>query len=135
MRTDPSAVPPIDDWNRLLDGRVAVVTGGGAGIGAGICELFASHGAVLEIAEIDPDRAAAVVETIQAAGGEARAHVVDVRTEDGVGELARATLDRHGSIDVLVNNVGDYRPQVRSPNRGPSRGRRCTGSTSGTSSP
>lgn len=119
MRTDPSAVPPIDDWNRLLDGRVAVVTGGGAGIGAGICELFASHGAVLEIAEIDPDRAAAVVETIQAAGGEARAHVVDVRTEDGVGELARATLDRHGSIDVLVNNVGDYRPQVRFIESGP----------------
>lgn len=113
MRTDPSAVPPIDDWNRLLDGKVAVVTGGGVGIGAGIAELFADHGATVEIAEIDADRAASVGEAIAAGGGRARAHVVDVRTEDGVAALADAVLADHGSIDVLVNNVGDYRPLVR----------------------
>lgn len=119
MRTDPSAVPPIDDWNRLLDGKVAVITGGGAGIGAGIAELFADHGATVEIAENDPQRASAVVDTITAAGGRARAHVVDVRTEAGVAELADAVLADHAGIDVLVNNVGDYRPLVRFDRSGP----------------
>lgn len=114
MTTDPSDVPAIDDWNRLLEGKVAVVTGGGAdGIGGAITELFAAHGATLEVAEIDVDRANAVVDAVTAAGGKARAHVVDVSTEDGVAELASAVLDTHGGIDVLVNNVGDYRPIVR----------------------
>lgn len=114
MTTDPNDVPPIEDWNRLLEGKVALVTGGGSdGIGGAISELFAAHGAVVEIAEIDPDRAAAAVDSVTAAGGSARAHVVDVRTEEGVATLAAAVLDEHGGIDVLVNNVGDYRPAVR----------------------
>ena len=54
---DPSNVPEIDDWNRLLDGKVAVVTGGGDGIGGAVSRLFAEHGALVEIAEIDPERA------------------------------------------------------------------------------
>ena len=77
---DPSQVPPIDDWNRLLDGRVAVVTGGGDGIGGAIARLFAEHGALVEIAEVDAERAARSVAEIEAAGGTARAHVVDVTT-------------------------------------------------------
>ncbi len=114
MTTDPTDVPNIDDWNRLLDGKVAVITGGGSdGIGGAVAELFAEHGATVEIAEIDPDRATATVDAITAAGGSARAHVVDVRTEDGVAELRASVLDTHGGIDVLVNNVGDYRPLVR----------------------
>lgn len=114
MTTDPSDVPPVDDWNRLLDGKVAVVTGGGAeGIGGAITELFAAHGATVEVAEIDADRATAVVDTVTRAGGRARAHIVDVCTQDGVDALASAVLDAHGGIDVLVNNVGDYRPLVR----------------------
>jgi len=48
-------VPRIDDWKRLLDGRVSVVTGGGDGIGAGIARLFAQHGALVEVAELDQD--------------------------------------------------------------------------------
>ena len=117
--TDPAGVPEINDWNRLLDGRVAVVSGGGAGIGAAVSELFAEHGAIVEIAEIDPGRAAEIVGSITAAGGRARAHVVDVRTEVGVEEFAAAVLDTHGGVDVLVNNVGDYRPLVRFHESGP----------------
>lgn len=110
---DPSNVPAIDDWNRLLDGRVVVVTGGGDGIGGAISRLFARHGALVEIAEVDPDRADRAVADIEKGGGTARAHVVDVTTEDGVAQLADEVLGAHGRVDVLVNNVGDYRPLVR----------------------
>ena len=109
----PDRVPPIERWDRLLDGRSVVVTGGGDGVGGAISRLFAEHGAVVEVAEIDPERAERTVADITAAGGTAHAHVVDVREEVDVASLRDAVLDRHGGLDVLVNNVGDYRPLVR----------------------
>lgn len=113
MTVAPTDVEPIDDWSRLLDGRVAVVTGAGTGIGGAIARLFAEHGALVEIAEIDPDLAEQNRAAIAAAGGSARAHVVDVTRLDDVARLADAVLGEHGHVDVLVNNVGDYRPLVR----------------------
>ena len=114
MTTDGNASPPIDEWSRLLDGKVAVVTGGGAdGIGGAIAQLFAAHGAVVEVAEIDEARAAATIAAITDAGGTARSHIVDLREEGDVDALKTAVLETHGGIDVLVNNVGDYRPLVR----------------------
>jgi NAD(P)-dependent dehydrogenase (short-subunit alcohol dehydrogenase family) len=100
----PTDVTPIENWSRLLDGKIAVVTGGGDGIGGAISRLFAQHGAQVEIAEIDPDRAARAVADIEAAGGIARAHIVDVTKEDDVAKLAAAVLATHDHIDVLVNN-------------------------------
>ncbi|CAN5789536.1 SDR family oxidoreductase [soil metagenome] len=111
----PTDVPPIDDWNRLLDGKVAVVTGGGDGIGGAISRLFAAHGAQVEIAEIDPARAEQAVADITAAGGSARSHVVDVTKPADVERLAEAVLAEHPHVGVLVNNVGDYRPLTRFP--------------------
>jgi NAD(P)-dependent dehydrogenase (short-subunit alcohol dehydrogenase family) len=112
---DPTDVPPIDDWEHLLHDRVAVITGGGDGIGGSITDLFARHGAFVEIAEIDAARASRKMEKVRSLGGVGRAHVVDVTTEEGVGLLAEAVLEAHDRVDVLVNNVGDYRPLVPFP--------------------
>ena len=109
----PQNVPPIDDWNRLLDGKVAVVTGGGDGIGGAVSRLFAQHGAIVEIAEIDRERAETAVADIVSSGGSAQAHLVDVRRPEDVERLQTAVLSAHGAPDVVVNNVGDYRPIVR----------------------
>ena len=109
----PDRVPAIDDWSKLLDGRVAVVTGGGDGIGGAISSLFAQHGALVEMVEIDADRAAAKVAEIEAASGTVHSHVLDARKEDDVAKLRASVMERHGGADVVVNNVGDYRPLVR----------------------
>ncbi|OBB94834.1 SDR family NAD(P)-dependent oxidoreductase [Mycobacterium sp. 852002-40037_SCH5390672] len=92
----------------LLSGRVAVVTGGGGGIGAATARLFAEHGAQVIIADIDADLADATVAAIADAGGSALAVVTDVRDPDQVAPLARTVLDRFGRVDVLVNNVGHW---------------------------
>ena len=109
----PTDVTPIDDWNHLLYGRVAVVTGGGAGIGAAVATLFAEHGARVELAEVDPDRAERTRRAIEATGGSVRAHVVDVTAAADVARLVDEVLSEHDHVDVLVNNVGNYRPLVR----------------------
>ena len=106
-------VPPIDDYGSLLNGRAAVVTGGGDGIGAAVCRLFAAHGARVEVAEIDEALGRRTVDEIADAGGTARLHVVDVRDAADVERLRAGVLDGGGQLDVLVNNVGDYRPLVR----------------------
>jgi NAD(P)-dependent dehydrogenase (short-subunit alcohol dehydrogenase family) len=112
-------VAPIGDYGRLLDGRVAVVTGGGDGIGAAICRLFAAHGAQVEMAEIDPERAGRTHAAVEEAGGAIVPHVLDVRDRAAVERLAEDVLGRHGRVDVLVNNVGDYRPQAVFEESGP----------------
>jgi NAD(P)-dependent dehydrogenase (short-subunit alcohol dehydrogenase family) len=109
----PDDVAPIDDWNQLLRDRVAVITGGGDGIGGAISELFAQHGALVELAEIDAERAERTRRSIEEAGGRVHVHVVDVTDPSAVEGMAADVLARHGRVDVLINNVGDYRPLVR----------------------
>jgi NAD(P)-dependent dehydrogenase (short-subunit alcohol dehydrogenase family) len=109
----PDLVPSIPDWGRLLDGKVAIVTGGGDGIGGAISRLFAQHGALVEIAEIDPERAERARSEIEAAGGTVRSHVVDVTDTAACAPLVADVMAKHGRVDVLINNVGDYRPLVR----------------------
>ena len=96
------------DAGTLLADRVAVVTGGGGGIGAATAQLFAQHGAQVVIADIDPELARRTADQITTSGGSALAIVTDVRDADQVTELARSVLDRFGRVDVLVNNVGHW---------------------------
>jgi NAD(P)-dependent dehydrogenase (short-subunit alcohol dehydrogenase family) len=92
----------------LLDGRVAVVTGGGGGIGAATAQLFAAHGATVVIADIDPELASKTAAEITAAGGSATVAVTDVREPAEADVLARTVLGEYGRVDVLVNNVGHW---------------------------
>ena len=104
-----------DAWGvstlRLRD-QVAIITGGGKGIGKAISQAFAKEGAVVVLAGRD---AVAIEETareIQAAGGRADAVVTDVRYEDQVRKMVAYTLDKYGRIDILVNNSGTGGPTV-----------------------
>jgi NAD(P)-dependent dehydrogenase (short-subunit alcohol dehydrogenase family) len=91
---------------QLLDGRVAIVTGGGRGIGRAHCLELARHGAAVVVNDADGDAAADTVREIAAAGGTARADATSVTDFDGVRRLVRDTVDQDGHLDVVVNNAG-----------------------------
>lgn len=89
-----------------LEGRVALVTGGGSGIGEAISRLFASEGAMMAVADIVKERADRVASEISAAGGRAAAFQVDVADTGSVSAMITAAASEIGPIDVLVNNAG-----------------------------
>lgn len=113
MNQTPDQVPPIPQWDRLLEGQTAVVTGGGDGIGRAIALLFAQHGAAVEVAEIDAQRADTIRTELAAANLEARVHEVDVTDDAALSDFTQSVLDHRGTVQILVNNVGDYRPLIR----------------------
>jgi 3-oxoacyl-[acyl-carrier protein] reductase len=92
----------------LLAGKVAIVTGGGGGIGRGISERFAREGASVVIAEIDGDRARETQVAITGENGRAVSLVVDVREAGVADALVASARDELGRVDVLVNNVGHF---------------------------
>ncbi len=102
---------------RLAD-KVAVVTGGGAGMGRAISLRFGAEGAKVVVAEIQADSAQLTVDEIKGAGGEAIAVSTDVTDPSQVGVLVGVCDDTYNRIDVLVNNAGVtsvHHPQLFAP--------------------
>jgi len=92
--------------NGMLEGRGAVVTGGGRGIGAAVARALATAGARIVVAARTADEVEAVARGIADAGGEAWAAQVDVSDPNSVDALAEAVRDRTGEVEILVNSAG-----------------------------
>src|SRR5690242_17031203 len=94
-----------------LSGKVAVVTGGGTGIGAGICESLAQAGAkVVASPHTNVDGAERTAAALRQAGASVIVQACDVRDYDQVQALFDTTLREFGRVDILVNNAGITEP-------------------------
>ena len=105
----------------MVDGRVAIVTGAGRGIGAGVAKMLAREGAKVVVNDFggavdgtggDSGPAEEVVQEIKAAGGEAVANTADVSDFDQSEALVRQAIDTYGRLDVLVNVAGILRDRM-----------------------
>jgi NAD(P)-dependent dehydrogenase (short-subunit alcohol dehydrogenase family) len=92
-----------------VEGKVAVITGGGSGMGRAGAALLAREGAKVVIADINESAGARVAQSIVSAGGEATSVPADVRSVDSVNALVSKALNHYGRIDVLYHNAVDVR--------------------------
>ena len=92
-----------------LEGKVAVVTGSGRGIGRGIAELFAAEGAKIVVNDIEEAPAIEAVKKIEGAGGEAVMCVADIRMAEEAQKLMDTAGEAFGKLDILINNAGIIR--------------------------
>lgn len=90
----------------MLEGKVAIITGSGRGIGAAAAKLFASNGASVVVSDLDSAPAEQTVGSIHTDGGKAIAVVGDVTDLAFPSHLIKATLDTFGTLDIIVNNAG-----------------------------
>jgi NAD(P)-dependent dehydrogenase (short-subunit alcohol dehydrogenase family) len=94
-----------------LDGKVAIITGAGRGIGRAMAQRFAAEGAAVVVAEIDESTGQEVVDAIRSDGRVARLSLCDVTDADQVQQMVEDVLEQFGQIDILVNNAiwgGDW---------------------------
>ena len=90
----------------LIDGKVAILTGSGRGIGAATAKMFGAEGALVVVSDLDPAPAEETAAAIRNAGGEAVVVAGDVTDPAFPAQLIKATLDNFGGIDIIVNNAG-----------------------------
>lgn len=89
-----------------LTGKVAVVTGGGDGIGKGCCEILAAAGASVVVSDLSLEKAQDVAHSIEAAGGKAVATGCNVLQKEDLDNLIAFAVKNYGTINILVNNAG-----------------------------
>lgn len=106
-----AATPQLSTFSTsALAGRVALITGGGTGMGAAIAAAYASVGARVAVLSRNPDNVGGVAARIEDAGGEALPVVCDVRDPERVAAACQEVVTRFGSLDVLVNSAaGNFR--------------------------
>ena len=92
-----------------LEGKVAIITGAGTGMGESHARRFAKEGAAVVLAEIDLPSAERVADEIKAEGGKALAIKVDISNKADVEEMVKKALDAFGKIDILVNNAAVFK--------------------------
>jgi len=90
----------------MIDGKVAILTGSGRGIGAATAKMFGAEGASVVVSDLDPAPAEETAAAIRAAGGKAVVVAGDVTDPTFPAQLIKATLDSFGGIDIIVNNAG-----------------------------
>ncbi len=102
-----------------FDGRVAIITGAGRGIGKAHAKLLAERGARVVVNDLggtrsgdgsDPEVSEGVVEEIRKAGGQATADTSDIASVEGAAQLVRRAIEAYGRVDIVVNNAGMHMP-------------------------
>jgi NAD(P)-dependent dehydrogenase (short-subunit alcohol dehydrogenase family) len=89
-----------------LEGKIALITGGGQGIGRAAARLFAAEGARVVVAELAAEHGQATVDAIRSAGGEARFIATDVAKPEQVERAVKEAVEAYGGLHVLYNNAG-----------------------------
>ena len=95
-----------------LEGRVAIVTGGGGGLGEGICGVLADAGAAVAAVDVAREEAERVAEQVSSDGGRCIAVEADVSDRRSTQEMVESVVGELGGVDILVNNAAIY-PCVR----------------------